>query len=248
MDAHGHGHGAHDTTSQQDKAAGHGMLVVGTGAMFFSHLPMFMSPHDYQVILEGTLAGADPQRIYRDDRKAHPETVIYTFNPTAFVLPDLFPPAPKRVKFRGDLVREHFESPPEFPKEPHTIARGVDVNVTNVVYFQKLNPDESVADTLEYLLFGKGEELFLAHVITGAPDFDHIVSASVTGRQFTDDELRAGIRVQFPGTANRPAQRLRQGKTVSGTTHIADKKIEIKVEPRVDIYLMERELAKPEPV
>ena len=56
------------------------MLVVGLDTVFFYHLPMFMSPHDYQVILEGTFAqkGSDPQRAYRDDRTSNVKTrVVY---------------------------------------------------------------------------------------------------------------------------------------------------------------------------
>ena len=43
--------------------------LVGLETIFFyATCPMFMSPHDYQVILEGTLSnqGSDPQRTYRE--------------------------------------------------------------------------------------------------------------------------------------------------------------------------------------
>jgi hypothetical protein len=245
MDPHTHGPGEHATSDRKDPPGGHGMLVIGTDAIFFSHLPMFMSPHDYQVVFEGTFSqqGSDAQRIYREDRKAHPQVHVYTFNPAAFVLPDLFPPAPKRKEIRGDLFRGHFESPREFPEEPVEIATGVEVNVTNVVFSQRLIPHLKSPDSLEYLLFGKGEELFLAHLITKPGDFDQIVSARVTGHQFQDDELRRGVRVQFTGIPNSATQRLTKGKTVSGSALIFDKKVPITVEPRLEFYLMERELA-----
>ena len=35
-----------------DPPAGHGMAVVGDKAIFLSHLPMFMVPHNRQFILE----------------------------------------------------------------------------------------------------------------------------------------------------------------------------------------------------
>ena len=113
MDHHAHTEGHAGGSAHNDPAAGHGMLVVGLDTVFFYHLPMFMSPHDYQVILEGTLSqsGSDPQRIYREDRKGHPQTRVYTLSPVPFVLPDLFPPAHKLKKIQGDLFRGHFESP-----------------------------------------------------------------------------------------------------------------------------------------
>ena len=213
MDHHAHTE-ATSTSPSKDHPGGHGMLVVGLETIFFYHLPMFMSPHDYQVILEGTLSqqGSDPQRTYREDRKSHVKTRVYTFNPVPFVLPDLFPPAPKLKKVRGDLFRGHFEKPPEYPAEPSEIGSGVDVTITNVVFAQKLLPLPTPLDRLEYLLFGKGNELFLAHLITRRGDFDQVVSAEIKGHQFLDDELRQGIRVQFSGKANTVFAEARRGQ------------------------------------
>jgi hypothetical protein len=246
MTEHAHNHAPEGSSARIDKPAGHGMVVVGTKTMFFSHLPMFMSPHDYQVILEGTLSqpGTDPQRIYREDRARHPEATVYTFNPVAFVLPGLAPPASKRKQFRGDLFRGHFESPPEFPSEPSLIAGGVTVQVTNVVYFQQLMPHPTRPDTLEYLLFGTSDEIFLAHLITRPPDFDQIVSAKVTGHQFTADQLRRGIRVQLGGNARSSAERFQPGKVVSATAEVSGKKMTLNVEAKAELYFMERELAE----
>src|SRR5688500_5853376 len=125
MDPHAPEHHPSDTGPAQDKAAGHGMVVVGTDRVFFSPLPMFMSPHDYHVILERTFP---QQGAYKADRAQQPEGTVFTFNPASFVLPDLFPPAPRRTQFRGDLFRGHFEGPPEFPAEPFKIASGVNVD------------------------------------------------------------------------------------------------------------------------
>jgi hypothetical protein len=221
------------------------MLVVGQDTIFFYHLPMFMSPHDYQVILEGTLSqkGSDPQRTYREDRKGNLETRVYTFAPVPFVLPDVFPPTPKLKKIRGDLFRGHFESPPEYPAEPFQIGSSVDVNIANVVYVQKLLPLPTALDRLEYLLFGRSHELFLAHLITRRGDFDQVVSAEIKGHQFLDDELRRGIRVQFSGKVNASSQRLVEGKTVSGSAQVLDKKLVIEVKPRVEFYMSKRDLA-----
>ena len=244
MDHQAHPHGPAGTTPSNDPPGGHGMLVVGLETIFFYHLPMFMSPHDYQVIMEGTLSkqGSDPQRTYREDRKANVKTRVYTFNPVPFVLPDMFPPAPKLKKAHGDLFRGHFEKPPEYPANPSEIGSGVDVNITNVVFAQKLLPLPTPLDGLEYLLFGKGNELFLAHLITRRGDFDQVVSAEIKGHQFPGDELRRGIRVQFSGKANESSQRLAEGKTVSGSAQVSDKKFAIDVKPGVEFYMSERDL------
>jgi len=246
MNPHAHTHDAGAASTRPDPAGGHGMVVVGQDTMFFSHLPMFMSPHHYQVIVEGTLSqpGSDPQGAYREDRKRHPQANVYTFNPAAFVLPDIFPPALTRKQFRGDLFRGHFESPPEFPDEPALLARGITVNISNVVYSQKLIPHPTRPDGLEYLLFGRGEELFLAHVITTPPDFDQILSVNVTGHAFGDDVLRRGVRVQMPGSVNSPAQRLKPGNTAAATARVSDKDVAFTINPGAELYFMKRELAE----
>jgi len=232
------------TAHHGDPPAGHGMLVVGLDAVFFYHLPMFMSPHDYQVILEVALSkqGSDPQRTYKADRQANPKTRVYTFAPVPFVLPDVLPPALKLKKVQGDLFRGHFESPPEYPAEPVSIGERVDAGVTSVVFAQKLLPPPAAAEHLEYLLFGKGNELFLAHAITRRGDFDQVLSVDVKGHQFLDDDLRHGVRVQFSGKANTSAQRLAEGKAVPGSARIGDKTVAIQVTPVVELYMSERDL------
>jgi hypothetical protein len=50
---------------------------------------------------------------------------------------------------------------------------------------------------LEYLLFGKGNESFLAHLITRPPDFDQILSVK-TGQKFTDEERATASQLWFP--------------------------------------------------
>ena len=244
MDHHAHTEGHPGGSPKKDPAAGHGMLVVGLDTIFFYHLPMFMSPHDYQVILEGTLSkqGSDPQRTYRDSRKSHPQTSVYTLSPVPFVLPDLFPPAPKRKTFQGDLFRGHFEQPDEYPENPDEIGGGVDVTVANVVFVQKLLPVPAALKRLEYVLFGKGQELFLAHRISRKGDFDQVVSAEIKGHHFLDAELRRGIQVQFNGKANTSAQKLAKGQPVSGSARVSNKDIAIEVEPRMEFYMSERDL------
>jgi len=233
------------SSARVDRPAGHGMLVLGLETVFFYHLPMFMAPHDYQAIFEGSFshAGSDPQRTYKEDRKSHPETPVYTFAPDPFVLPELFTPEPKRKSIRGDLFRGHFEKPPEYPEKPAQIGAGIDVNVTNVVFVQQLLPLPTPLDGLEYVLFGKGKDLFLAHLLTREGDFDQVVSAEIQGHQFADDELRHGVRVRFNGKANTVSQRLVERTAVSGTANVADEKPAIEVVLTREFYMSERDLA-----
>jgi hypothetical protein len=248
-----HDHGPHPThpghAGPSETAAGHGMVIVGEQTVYLSHLPMFMSPHDYQVILEATFTkeGSDPQAIYVKDRQ-QTGTKLYTLPPESFVLPDLVPThpggQPRRRAFQGSVVRNHFERK---QTKPVALSTGVTVGVANVVHFRKFDPDAEQPAQLEYLLFGKGQELFLAHLITSPPDFDQILSVKVPGHQFADEELRHGVPIAFPGRANSPDERLKEGERVSGRIQLpgdsAPATRELSVEIGVEFYFEANELA-----
>ena len=184
-----------------DKAAVHNMLMVGQETVFLSHLPMFNapdfnSPHRYQVILEVSLTkdGTDQLPIYVSDRKKNPATRIYTLNPDAFVLPDLVSTdAGKPVRsFKANIFRGHLEKPGN-----KLLLRGVDVSIKNIDHFRQFDPKATSPPKLEYVLFGKGNEIFLAHFITKPPDFDQVLSVSASDHSFTDQELGSGMHVVF---------------------------------------------------
>jgi hypothetical protein len=129
-------------------------------------LPMFTDPdHAIQAILEATFTddGGNPQAAYVEDRR-RTGTRMYTLEPKRFVLSDLVSADPgdhpPRRTLNGAIVRGHFE------RGGTPILEDVVVEVTNIVHFRELDPDTQELPQLRYLLFGKGSELFLAHLIT----------------------------------------------------------------------------------
>jgi hypothetical protein len=231
----------------------HGMLIVGERNVYLSHLPMFQNPrdpqphvHDFQAILEVTFTneGSDPQATYADDRE-QTQTKIYTLVPEEFSLPDVVSTAPDHPplrSFRGRIFRGHFE------KGGRPITDAV-VNVLDAVHFRKFDPDAQGLSQLEYLLFGKGPELFLAHRITKPPDFDQVLSVQVTGHEFTEEELRRGVPVVVPGRANSISERIRQGERVAAEAQLTGRDdsetVEIQVEAGTELYFEEGELRVP---
>jgi len=211
------------------------MLVIGEESVYLSHLPMFMSPHDYQVILEATFAkqGEDPQARYVTDRRQSGARV-YTLPPESFVLPDLVEEGPdgrpRRRSFLGSVFRNHFE---RANTTPVRLSQGVTVGVKNVIYFQRFDPDARRPTDLTYLLFGKGSELFLAHEINSPPDYDQVLSAAVSGHDFADDMLRTALKIVFPGRANDAEGRLREGERLSGRATLAGNDAPVAVDVQV---------------
>lgn len=224
-----------------DPPATHGMLLFGEKSVYLSHLPMFsMAVHRYQVILEVTLtkAGSDPQAAYVQDRRQHPSTKIYSFEPEPFVLPELDPTNPQRTSFNGTIFRGHFE------RGGNPINEKVVATVARVVHFRKFDPQAAGLPQLEYFIFGKDQDLFLAHLITRPPDFDQVLSVKQVDRKFTDEELSKGAPIIFPGKKNTPGQRI---KTAQVTGQVKDAAggtaTTVRLRPGVQFYFESGELA-----
>jgi hypothetical protein len=230
----------------------HGMLIVGEETIYVSHLPMWMAPHNFQVILEVTFKGPhQPQARYVDDRKTT-GTRLYTLEPEEFDIKKLAPTGPQRLpslsSFRATIWRNHFEPHPvTHPGQRFMIAQDAKVHVENVVYFQELHPHGPGLQALEYLLFGKGQELFLAHVITQPPDFDQVLSVQVGNHQFTDEDLLQGVRVVFPGRANTISSKIKEGEQILGKARIVGQDaaggIDLPVAVGIELYFETEDLA-----
>jgi hypothetical protein len=233
-----------------DAPGTHNMLVVGRDTVFLSHLPMFKphdsdSPHRYQVILEAVLAkvGPDPQTTYAKDRKSHPTTRTYTLSPQQFILPHLNSANanPPLSTFRADLFRGHLE------KKGERIIEGADVSIRNVIHFRELDSNAPKLTQLEYILFGKGSELFMAHLLTRPPDFDQVISISIKDHALTDDDLRKGLRIVFT-RPNTVAGRLLEKQEATGELRPAEglsSTQKLKVRVGVEHYLEDGELRVP---
>lgn len=225
----------------------HNMMVVGQKAIYLSHLPMFDTEHRFQVILEVTLTkgGQNVGKVYVDDRRANPGVRMYMVTPSdVFVLARLFgtDPAPRRT-FRGTVFRGHQE------RGGVQLDRltGVEVTVKRVVYAQEIGGTARIAksDTLDYIVFGTGSELFLAHRIAQPPDFDQIVGVKVSGRAFTSEELARGVSIKIPDRVNMPDRRLRPRDKVAAQGQVtgASTILPLTVEVTTEFYFEESELA-----
>jgi len=221
----------------------HGMLLVGTETIYLSHLPMFMSPHNFQVILEVTLSD-DAGRLLGDFQAHFGSASLFTFKPEDFAITDLVSrdPGEPLTSFTGDLYHGHFE------RGGDDIAKDAVVHVENVIHFGELTPDLTKPSELVYLLFGKGQELFLAHLISQPPDFDQVLSIQLgtASAQVTDDDLLRGVRATFLGRPNTPHRRIKPGEKLAAQGHVtgAHQFLDLQLEVLAEIYVEEGELSK----
>jgi hypothetical protein len=220
------------------------MMLVGQERAYLSHLPMFHAEHRFQVILETTFekGGEILDAKYIDDRNNNRETRMYTVEPRdLFVLSRLFAlPNASRETFTGTVFRGHLERGGEAIEDLQEIG----VRIVRVIYARELLPDNKKPDELGYILFGNSKELFLAHQITQAPDFDQIVGVTLDGHTFTEDELRRGIMVRIPSRGNAAAQRLRKNERVEGEGLVtgAHQFLKLQLKVSTEFYFEEGEL------
>jgi hypothetical protein len=197
----------------------HNMFAFGRQTVYLSHLPMFMAPHNTQLILEVAVEDGDHSLLeaWSRERESHPDQRVYTVMPETFALSTLYTPdPPARSLFRARFFRGHLEHGGVVIPE----LSNVKVRVTHVVYAKRFD-QESKPDELTYLLFGRGEEAFLAHVISRPPDFDQILSVELGDTPLDEDATKAGIEVVVPGRANTAEERLRDGRAATAHGQVA---------------------------
>jgi hypothetical protein len=212
---HPTGHPSGEATPELPPDFGrHNMFAFGRRTLFLSHFPSFMAPHDTQLVLEATLEDANTslQEVWLRERASHPDQRGYVMKPEAFALSTLYTPdPPARGSFTATFFRGGDEAIPELTD--------VKVRVTDVVYAKRLDQPVTL-DDLRYILFGRGDELFLAHLLSRPPDFDQIVSVRLVGLHPDEDELKRRIDVVFPGRPNTVQQRIRMGPVVVARGHV----------------------------
>jgi hypothetical protein len=232
-------HMSHDNEAAEQPPSHH-MVVFGTDAIYMSHLAMFSVPeHSYQVILEVELTGAndDPTQTFRQDWHSHPGVRFYTFEPEPFVLSDLLPTEDEPAKlttFTGDLWRNHLEQPSTHPVK---IASGVTVSVKEVIHGRRFDTAAAALPQLEYILFGRGDDTYLAHLLTRPPDFDQLIHVTVTPR-IADGDLGRGDIVTIADRQNTEAQCLQSSDQapIAGTVSVQSTSVSVQIAVGSKVY------------
>lgn len=238
-------HALHHHDDSGDTTGVHGMLLFGKSPPYLSHLPMFMRPHNYQVIVAASLEEGVDHKLAQL-RARFGADVLLTVRPEAFAITELTADGDQaaRTAFQADVVLGHFEHGGD------VITAGTTVRVEDVTHFRELDLDRAEPDQgateLEYLLFGDADhELFLAHRVGRRPSFDQLVRARVEGVHFTAAEIERQGRptVTVPGRPDHPGNRLRPDEVVdahssAGQHHHHDLRVRVLTE----IYFNEDEL------
>lgn len=215
--------------------ATHGQLMLGQSILY--HLPVFMTdpwahPHNFQVVLEVALS-EDAQAKIAAHQAAHPDS-IYTAVPPVFAQKSLVidvPGHPAKDSF-ADLVvfRNHFENRSERVGIAQTPAQ-----ILRILHFRELAPDLPKPAELAYVMFGSGDAIFLAHMLSAPPDFDQILKVEVSGTG-PEMDATAGLSLSFPTRSNKVDDRLQVGEQIScATTGGEPMKVRVVAEPYCEV-------------
>jgi hypothetical protein len=225
----------------------HNMMLIGRDAPFISHLPMFGNEHRFQVIARThfTGGGEDLDPLYAVDREENLEVRMYTVRPDEqFVLSSLFSPVtePARNSFDGTVFRGHLERGGREIDGLRTIS----VEIEEVVYARELQ-EVRPQSNLQYVLFGSQGDLYVAHLISGTPDFDQVIPIAIDEDNITLHALPNGSIVTIPERDNTAATRLREGETVLGEVLASgsDEVMPLRISVGPEYYFEEGELLVP---
>ncbi|MEU1011271.1 hypothetical protein [Streptomyces sp. NPDC005890] len=259
--------GPHDHGDGDPTLGSHGMLLLGGEAFHMSHLPMFKYPHHFQVVLEVDLDDTVASAV-RSHRHRVPGEPYDTFVPEDFPMSELDPlgSGPRRTSMTGDIFCGHFER--EGGHHP-PLAERIVATVRNVVHFAELDVQAEHRNDAElaYLCFGRGGQLYLAHAITAAPDFDQLLTVRTVpgtatdplGERLPDDDatlekffaerFAVAERVGIPGRTDGPDQRVVPPETVDGAFFIAPPSgvhgFRVQLEAQREVYMETGDLRKP---
>ena len=200
----------------------HGFSLLGKKALVFSHIPMFMPPHQAQLFLTVTLEGStgqDPAKMYLEDQ-AKTGSTDYVLVSDPLVLSTLAPTAPNRLtSFTGKLYRGWpFNNPNTAP----VVVQQLTVHITRSLYFQDITQGKLLTK-LTYLAFATPECDYLVHKLVQPPDlktapvppdFCQILSAEI--HDVEPARLHQVQELVFPATANNFSHKLNAAQTVTG--------------------------------
>jgi hypothetical protein len=157
------------------RVGSHGMIVTGTPShLLLSHIPMFHKPHDVQLILQAKVVGANTLPKSLSEK-------LHTFVPDLLSLDALR--TGKLTEMQGTVYAGNFE-------DGGTALSRVKVTVTSITHQHVLEATE-VAAQPTYFAQGSLNDAIVIHRIAGAPGYDQVIHASLTG--VSETQLAAGV-------------------------------------------------------
>lgn len=180
-DEHDHGHeqgSGHGTGHGHGYNHYHGFVTGGRlgSRLFLSHTPVLADErHNYQVILRARFAEAAHAMLYEELRATdYGDQVVQIFH-DHMSMPDIG---------TGKITRLPNASVSYWPGGKQTTIgpeqkdvpglEDVPVEIEEVLHFHQFRTEEPYPDALTYVMYGDGDDVFVDHLINGAPSFHSV--------------------------------------------------------------------------
>src|ERR1700691_6508892 len=160
-------------TGASSPATPPGFVPLGAPDFTISHIPMFMAPHAEQIFVEVSFVEQEAVRAALRQERAR-GAKLFTLKSTEIVLPDIKPPDPKRNAL-GQFGARLYTG--DFLNGGQPLIERVTVILTRVIVFDKFQAMPALLDQLTYYCFQSQGQIYLGHVATAPPHFDHILTA-----------------------------------------------------------------------
>lgn len=193
--------------SVTDNPDTHGFLCIHNqqkGSLFWHHFPMFsMVPHQYQVTIVADFVNDSDRQAFFDAAKKPPaqgfDNNLVMANTNPMILHEIV------YSTEPVLVDCYYGMPlPPSTEPPPTPFMTCPLVVKDFTIFDHFDTKAIYPPRLTYLLYGRDGNLFIEHVITQNPNWDHVaVLAGIeypkdeTGEPISDERLAVGVEIRF---------------------------------------------------
>jgi plastocyanin len=200
----------------------HSMVASGSSgsAIFMHHYSLFNNPdHPFHVTVEARLNDEHARQAYEAYRAQFPMEQVMMDVTEWFLLTDIrdgrrsFPSRFSHTGTRTEIPSKRcpptgFQSPEIQTQWGWVIPclNEVGLTITRIIQFRHYHPDARYPESLVYQLYGKGNEVYLAHEVTEAPSFLHVVQLAEIPAFLTPEWIHKSPLVSIP------AKRLQKGK------------------------------------
>jgi len=175
-----HDHGTHDHGHAHLKHF-HGFVTGGRTAkrMFLAHTPVLADPrHHYQIILQVSLPDPKQAAAYETVRNSsYGDGKVQTFH-NHLALTDIGNGTINELS-QADL--RYYPSDPDGVLGETSIPgleENVKVRIDKVLHFHQFDLDADYPDSLNYLIYGDQDDVFIDHYIDRAPSFHSVAKLS----------------------------------------------------------------------
>ncbi len=214
--------GAVGPTTLHESPSIHSMLVLGRHSddIFLHHYDLFNNPnHSYHVTLEAEIVEPAAKKLYDDWRAANGDGMV-AIDPEVFFLPEL------KNGTRTEFYAKFSETarPGGVETQWGTVIPGLEhakIKIKRVIEFRHFDPQAKYPDHLTYLLFGNSNEVYLAHEVTEAPNFQQVVMLNGVPPFLTPAIIASAPIVTIPDKQiRRIGPVVMEAAALSNSTHI----------------------------